>query len=67
MICDAVLTCEAAGEVTPQTVRDAIAAAQTKTLPTGDFYNDDANNLVHSCVIAKLNGKAPEFVQSVSE
>ncbi len=66
-ICEAILACEEAGEVTPQAVRDAIAAGETKTLPTGDFYNDDANNLVHSCVIAKLNGKAPEFVQSVSE
>ncbi len=66
-ICEAVLSCEQAGEVTPQAVRDAIAASQTNTLPTGDFYCDDVNNLVHSCVIAKLNGKAPEFVQSVSE
>ncbi|MCI8549775.1 MAG: amino acid ABC transporter substrate-binding protein [Lachnospiraceae bacterium] len=66
-ICEAILACEEAGEVTPQAVRDAIAAGETKTLPTGDFYNDDANNLVHSCVIAKLNGKAPEFVQSVNE
>lgn len=66
-ICEAILAAEAAGEVTPATVRDYIAQTSDLELPSGVFYCDDKNDLVHSCTIAVLNGKTPEFFASVSE
>lgn len=65
-ILEAVLAAEEAGEVTSQTVRDQIAATSGLELPTGTFTCDDVNDLVHSCVIAELDGLTPVYYDSVS-
>ncbi len=64
-VCEAILRAEAKGEVTRDAVRDALAETDELVLPSGTFYCDEKNDLVHSCTIAKLAGKTPEFYDSV--
>ena len=67
-VLDAINRAEADGlEVDAKVCNQYIDTTDGLVFPTGVFYNNDKNDLVHSCVIAHMNGKTPEFVALIEE